>query len=284
LLASRAGFIGMILAALLFLTFAMLPLVAGADANLIDYTAKLKPPSTSHIFGTDHFGRDFFWRFIYGGRLSIGIALATLTLSVGFGIIVGVTSAMLGGAADAFIMRAVDILLAIPGLVLVLMLVGVLGIGTKALILAIAVSIWPLLARLSRAAAMTTLVRHDVVVARMAGVPRFRIMTGHILPVIVSEIAAITAFYYAEVLGFVAGLSFVGLGIQPPTAEWGSMLNEARPYFSTAPWLIYFPVLGIFAVTVATLLIAFALRESIAPVYRGEPAYANENLKVLPVP
>jgi peptide/nickel transport system permease protein len=171
-------------------------------------------------------------------------------------------------------MRTVDLLLSMPSLVVVLTLVGVLGIGTLALVAAVAASVWPTFARMAHGLSRQALVRPDVLTARMMGITGIPLVTGHVLPGVFGEVLGLAAFYYAEVLGIVAGLSFVGLGIQPPSPEWGSMLSESQPYFSVAPWLVYMPVLGIVLLTIVTVTVASAIRSAISPIYKA-PSDAN---------
>jgi ABC-type dipeptide/oligopeptide/nickel transport system permease subunit len=244
------------------------PLVYTADPYKMNFGQKLLAPSVAHPAGTDQFGRDVLSRIIEGGRMSVAIGGAALAWSFAFGLAIGVASAMAGAWLDALLMRLIDILLAIPHIVICLTLIAVLGVGPGSLMIAVACSFFAILARLARTLTQEATVRADVLAAEMAGLPRWRIAAGHILPGVASEVLVLTVLSFAEVLGIVAGLSFVGLGVQPPTPEWGSMLNEARPFFRPAPWLIYAPLLGVLVCTFAATLTAIVLRDAYDPNWR----------------
>jgi ABC-type dipeptide/oligopeptide/nickel transport system permease subunit len=267
-LAHPRGRVGLVLLAILVAALLLGPLLHPGDAYKMSFGQKLLAPSFAHLGGTDQFGRDVLVRVLEGGRLSVSIGGMALVWSFALGLVVGVASAMIGGRMDAILMRFVDILLAIPHLVICLTLIAVLGVGVSSLMIAIACSFFAILARLARVLTQEALVRPDIVAARMAGVPRWRVALGHVLPGVVTEVLVLTVLSFAEVLGIVAGLSFVGLGVQPPVPEWGSMLNEARPFFGPAPWLIYGPLLGILGCTFTAILIATALSDASDPNWR----------------
>lgn len=264
LLTHRGFQAGAVLCALLAVLALVGPLVTG-NPDLTDYAHQLAAPGGAHWLGTDGAGRDEFARTVAGARTSLGAALLVFSLCTAIGITVGVATGLIGGVLDAALSRVIDLLLGLPSLVLALAVVGALGPGLSHLVLAMVVTGWAGLAKLARAYTRGARTRPDVTAARMAGIGTVRIAAGHVLPgVLAQALIAATLMLGETVLGL-AGLSFLGLGVQPPTAEWGSMLNDARLDLTVAPWLLIGPGTGIIlAVTGATLL-SDALRDATDP-------------------
>jgi ABC-type dipeptide/oligopeptide/nickel transport system permease subunit len=264
-LARHWGFrCGAVLAVLLAALALIGPFLAhGPDVT--DYANQLAAPSAAHWLGTDGAGRDEFARTVAGARTTLGAALLVFSLTTVIGIAVGTAAGFLGGIVDACVSRVIDLLLGLPSLVLALAVVGALGPGFSHLVLAVTVTGWAGLAKLSRG--YTTGARHrpDITAATMAGVREIRILAGHVLPgVTVQALIAATLGLGDTILGL-AGLSFLGLGVQPPTAEWGSMLNDSQLYDTVAAWLVIGPGLGIIAAVTAATLISDALRDCTDP-------------------
>jgi ABC-type dipeptide/oligopeptide/nickel transport system permease subunit len=233
--------------------------------NITDYANQLAPPSAAHWLGTDGAGRDEFARTVAGARTTLGAAVLVFMLTTVIGIAVGTAAGFLGGIFDACISRVIDLLLGLPSLVLALAVVGALGPGFSHLVLAVTVTGWAGLAKLSRSYTMGARHRPDITAATMAGVRKIQILAGHVLPgVAVQALIAATLGLGDTILGL-AGLSFLGLGVQPPTAEWGSMLNDSQLYDTVAPWLVIGPGLGIIAAVTAATLISDALRDCTDP-------------------
>lgn len=236
------------------------PVLVG-DPNAAHYTQQLSPPSWAHWLGTDANGRDMVARTVYGARTSFQAALLVFAITTVIGVGVGVPAGLLGGVWDTVVSRAGDVMLGLPGLVMALAIVGALGPGFTNLVLAMTVTGWAGLARISRSLALGSRHRLDVLAARMAGVGEVRIIGGHILPSVASHcLIAATVGLGQTILGL-AGLSFLGLGVQPPTAEWGSMLNEARSDLDAAPWLLLGPGLGLVVAVTSVTVLSDALRD-----------------------
>jgi len=227
----------------------------GPDPDATDYANRLAAPGTSHLLGTDQAGRDVLARAAAGVRTSLGAALLVTVVSAAVGLVVGVTAALTGGVVDAVLSRVVDVVLAVPQLVLALAVVGVLGPGLANLVLAMALAGWAPLARYSRTYAAGLLHRPYVVAAELAGVPRPLAAVRHVVPATTSGVAAVATLGLGEVVLGLAGLSFLGLGAAPPTAEWGQMAAESTTVAGTAPWLVVVPgTLIVLTVACASLL------------------------------
>jgi ABC-type dipeptide/oligopeptide/nickel transport system permease subunit len=233
--------------------------------NITDYANQLAAPSAAHWLGTDGDGRDEFARTVAGARATLGAAMVVFALTTVIGIVLGTAAGFLGGLFDACVSRLIDLLLGLPSLVLALAVVGALGPGFSHLILAMSVTYWAGLAKLSRCYTVGARGRPDVTAARMAGVRVSRILAGHVLPgAAVQALIAATLGLGDTILGLTA-LSFLGLGVQPPTAEWGNMLSDSQLYLTVAPWLVIGPGLGIIAAVTAATLISDALRDCTDP-------------------
>ena len=256
--------VGVVLAIVLTMLAVAGPLVAHGP-NVTDYANQLAPPSAQHWLGTDGDGRDEFARTVVGARTTLGAALLVFVLTTAIGIAVGTAAGFLGGIFDVCVSRLIDLLLGLPSLVLALAVVGTLGPGFSHLVLAVTITGWAGLAKLSRSYTIGARQRPDVTAARMAGVRTSRIIAGHVLPgAAVQALIAATLGLGDTILGL-AGLSFLGLGVQPPTAEWGAMLNDSSLYVTVAPWLVIGPGLGIIAAVTAATLISDALRDCTDP-------------------
>jgi ABC-type dipeptide/oligopeptide/nickel transport system permease subunit len=264
LLAHRGFLVGAILAVLLLALTFIGPLLTH-DPNATDYAHQLLSPGSAHWLGTDGAGRDEFARTVAGARTSLGAALLVFVISTGVGVLVGVVAGLAGGPVDLVLSRIIDLLLGLPSLVLALAVVGALGPGFSHLVLAMAITGWAGLAKLSRAYTLGAPNRPDVLAARMAGIPMYRIAVGHVLPGVISQALIAATLLLGDTILGLAGLSFLGLGVQPPTAEWGAMLNEARADLTIAPWLLIGPGVGIIAAVTAATLISDALRDSSDP-------------------
>ncbi|MFM7535735.1 MAG: ABC transporter permease [Acidimicrobiales bacterium] len=237
------------------------PLVT-SEPNTTRLDDKLVGPSISYPFGTDQFGRDQLARIAEGGRRSIGAALVVLIGTTAIGVTIGVLAGVSGRLVDTLLMRAVDVMLSLPSLVLALAVVGILGPGNWNLVLALMVSSWAYYARLSRSYVVMVMKRGDVLAARLAGVARWRVITSHVLPTVVAQIRIVASLDLGGVIVSLAGLSYLGLGTRPPDAEWGTMLAESRLFFTAAPWLLVAPALATIVVVTATNLLGEALRDT----------------------
>lgn len=235
------------------------------DPDLPDYTDTLSPPDGEHLLGTDGSGRDLFARTVHGARNSLGAAALVVAMTALTGLVIGVIAGFLGGVVDTLVSRLIDILLGLPGLVITLAIVGLLGPGFANLVLAMSVTGWAVPARLARTYARSALGRPDVQAARMAGVSATGIAIGHVLPGAAAQVSVIATLSLGETVVAFAGLSFLGLGAQPPTAEWGTMLAAARQTLAFAPWQIIGPATGLVLTVLAATVLSEALRDVADP-------------------
>lgn len=262
LFAHRSARVGVIVAGLLIALTLFLPVISSNQADRINLEEKLSAPGSQHVLGTDQYGRDQLVRIATGGRRSLGAAFLVLGGTVLVSLAVGITAGMIGGIVDAVAMRMVDVLLAVPPLVLALAIVGVLGIGFQNLMLALILSFFAYYARLARSYVRLAHERPDIIVARLAGVSWARIVSGHIVPGVIAQLVVVATLDLGGIITGIAGLSFLGLGVQPPDAEWGAMLAESRLFFTTAPWLLLAPGVAILLAIMSANLIGNALRDA----------------------
>lgn len=235
----------LVIGALIILTLLLMgvfaPLLSPLDPAADDLLMRLKPPGEAGILGTDHLGRDVFTRLLYGARVSIGIGFAVLGISAFVGVVMGLLAGWLGGAVDAAIGMVIEILMAFPSMLLSLAVAGLLGPGLGNTVLAICLVSWIGYARLVRGMVITLKQKEFVKAARVGGCGGFAIVWRHILPNLLRQVIVYAATNIGSILMQVASLSFLGLGAQSPTAEWGSMLNEAAGFRTTAPWMMMAP-------------------------------------------
>lgn len=265
LLVRRDAQIGITLAALLCVATLIVPIVLPFKPDELNLQVKLSAPDRAHPLGTDQYGRDQLARILDGGKRSLGAALLVSAGTLVVSLVIGIAAGMSGGIIDAVLMRVVDVLLAIPALVLALAVVGVLGVGFESLLVALVASSWAHYARLARGYVRLARTRQDIIAARLAGIGWTRIVTGHVVPGVVAQLLVVATIDLGGVIIGIAGLSFLGLGVQPPAAEWGAMLGDARSYFTIAPWLLFAPASMIFLSVVAANLIGNALRDASDP-------------------
>ena len=223
--------------------------------------AKLLSPNLTHPLGTDQFGRDVLTRIASGGLRSLGSAILVLSLILLVSIALGTFFGMIGGIFDAIAMRVIDVFLALPPIVLALGIIGVLGVGFENLLLAISVSSLAFYTRLARSYVRISRQRKDVIVARLCGIGWIKIVIGHIFPQVFAQMLIVATLDFGGIIILLASLSFLGLGVQPPNAEWGAMLAESRSFFTFAPWLLFAPALAIFLSVMSANLIGNSLRD-----------------------
>jgi peptide/nickel transport system permease protein len=255
---------------LLLLSFLLLalfaPVVAPANPATIDLFHRLSPPGSSHWFGTDELGRDVFSRVIYGARLSLSVAVSVVTCSLTLGIILGGIAGYYGGVVDTAINTfAMNAFMAMPGILLAIAFVAFLGPGMINLILALSIGGWVGYARLVRAQVLAVREREFVEAARALGASNLRIFLIHILPNIIQPLIVQSAIGMAGAVLAEATLSFLGLGVPPPTASWGSMLDEARSHLFDAPHLVVFPALAVMLCVLCFNFLGDALRDYLDP-------------------
>lgn len=260
-LQQKSARIGIVIAAFLLVLIVAVPFVLPFQPNEQSLAEKLSAPNLTHPLGTDQYGRDQLARLAIGGRRSLGAALLVLTGTLVLSLTLGIVVGMIGGILDAAAMRVVDVLLALPSLVLALAVVGVLGVGFENLMIALVISSLAFYTRLARSYVRLARTRPDIIVDRLSGIGWTRIVIGHIVPGVLAQMLVVATLDLGGVIVGIAGLSFLGLGVQPPDAEWGAMLNESRLFFTTAPHLLFAPAVAIFLSVMAANLIGNALRD-----------------------
>jgi peptide/nickel transport system permease protein len=263
--------IGMVLVAV-FVVFALFaPWIAPQNPSDIDLPARLQPPSGAHWFGTDELGRDIFSRVIYGARISMLVGSSVVAGSLLLGLVLGSIAGYYGGLSDKFFNVVVmNAFLSFPGILLAIAFVAFLGPGIFNLILALCIGGWVGYARLVRAQVLAVKEKEFVEAARALGASDWRIVTRHILPNIIQPVIVQAAIGMAGAVLAEATMSFLGLGVPPPTASWGSMLNDGRAHLFDAPHLVLFPALAVMLAVLSFNFIGDALRDYMDPRSRIE--------------
>lgn len=245
------------------------PFVSPFDPNKQNLRAIFQPPSRVHLFGTDQFGRDVLSRVIWGARISLLVAASAIFLALILGAIIGINAGYHGGWLDELIMRLVDVLLTFPDIFLAIIVTAVIPPGLGTTILAIAVYNLPQFVRIARAAALSVRENAFVEAARAGGASSFYIIFRHVFPNCLAPILVLATLRTAASILTAAGLSFLGLGIQPPTPEWGTMISEARVYIVTAPWTSLFPGAAIFFTVLSFNLLGDGINDALNPRRRA---------------
>lgn len=245
--------------AIMFAVFA--ELIAPFDPYRQDYAAILEGPSAAHWLGTDHLGRDLFSRLVHGSRVALLVGLAAVGFAMIIGSVLGLIAGYASGLVDEAIMRVVDAILAFPSLMLALGIMAALGPSLTTIIIAIGIGDMPVFARLARGQVLSVRERDFVTAATAMGARPMRIISKHIWPHIAGPIMTLATLHVGLAILTEAGLSFLGLGVQPPTASWGSMLRSGFSYIEIAPWISIFSGLFIFLTVLGISLLGDALRE-----------------------
>ncbi len=259
---NKAAIVGISIGTFLLVFIIFVPIFSPYNANEQQPSRKLLAPNAENLLGTDQFGRDVLTRIAAGGRRSLGAAFVVVGLTLLMSIFLGISIAIVGGIVDAVFSRIIDVLLAVPSLILALAIVGVLGVGFENLLIALVVSFLAFYTRLVRSYALSAKQRSDVITARLAGIGWTRTILTHIAPDVFRQMLIVATLDLGGIIISIAGLSFLGLGSQPPDAEWGAMLGEARFYFINAPHLLLAPSAAILLSIVSANLIGNALRDA----------------------
>ena len=252
-----------------FLSGVLAPALTPYDPNRTDVLNRLQPPSAEHWMGTDELGRDLFTRLLYGSRVSLTVGLAAMVISVLVGTLVGSVAGFLGGPFDSALMRFTDVMISFPRLFVLILLLGFLGHKLHTIVLVTGILAWMPLARLVRAEILTLKNKEFIMAARVLGASRRRIVSQHLLPNASSSIIVAASLGVADAVRTESGLSYLGLGLQPPTASWGTMLRNAQDQLITAPWTAIFPGLMIFMTVMCINFIGDGLRDALDPRYGG---------------
>ena len=265
LLRRKGALLGLVVIALFVAVAVLAPLIAPYDPTAQTWTAVRKPPSLAHWFGTDDLGRDILSRVIFGARASLLAGVVSVAIAIAIGVPAGMIAGYLGGFIDALLSRMTDAMLACPFLILAIALAAFLGPSLGNAMIAIGISATPIFIRLTRGQVMSVKVEDYVEAARAVGNPPRRIALVHILPNIMPALLVQATLSIAAAIIAEAALSFLGLGQQPPSPSWGSMLNAAQRFLSNAPWMAIWPGLAIFLVVLSFNLVGDGLRDALDP-------------------
>ena len=258
---SKGGLLGLAVIGFFFLIAICADFISPFDPTRIFTEAVLTQPSQQFWLGTDDVGRDILSRWLHGARLSVMLGLFIVLTSTTCGVTIGLCAGYLGGVTDAVIMRITDIVMSLPSILLAIVVVSMLGTSLFNTVIAISVVSVPYCVRLVRASVMAEKAKDYVTCARCYGAGHVRLACVNILPNCVAPITVQATLAFSDGILNIAALGFLGLGAQPPTPEWGTMLADARPYIASEPWLVIFPGLGILIVVVAFNLVGDVLRD-----------------------
>jgi peptide/nickel transport system permease protein len=247
------------------LAAALAPRIAPYEPDTVDLAARFRPPDRAHWLGTDEYGRDVLTRLLYGGRVSLAVALASMAASLALGVTVGALAGSAGGVTDVVLMRITDGMMAVPLFFIALMALALFGATIPNLVAVIALTSWMTVARVVRAETLRTRELEFVLAARALGCSGLRILARHIVPQSVPSITVAATLGVAFVVLLESSLSFLGLGVQPPAASWGNMLSGARGYLRTMPGLAVFPGIMIFVTVLCYNWFGDGLRDAIDP-------------------
>ena len=265
LLRQKSAVIGASILAFFIIIAILAPLIATHDPRDADVTARLKGWSQDHYFGTDKVGRDIFSRIVYGSQISIKVGLIAMTFSISIGALLGVIAGYYGGWLDNSIMRVMDMMLAMPSILLAMVIVTILGQSLTNAIIAVSIVYIPQYARILRASVLTIREQDYVTAAHAIGVSDFRILTRAILPNCLAPLIVQATLGMGAAILDAAGLSFLGLGAEIGEPEWGAMLNENRALIRRAPWTVMTPGIAIFLIVLGFNLLGDALRDVLDP-------------------
>ena len=269
--ANHGAVAGLVIIVSVVLVALLAPVIAPHDPNLTDTTIALKPPfwqengSIAYPLGTDPIGRDILSRLIFGARLSLLIGIAVVAISIVIGTVLGLVAGFYRGLIEIFIMRLMDIVLTLPSLLLAIVIVAVLGPGLMNAMLAVALVILPHYVRLARAAVITETSKDYVMAARVSGAGTMRLMFKEVLPNCTAPLIVQASLGISTAILDAAALGFLGLGAQPPSPEWGTMLADAREFVLRAWWVVTFPGLAILVTVLAFNLLGDGLRDALDP-------------------
>lgn len=249
---------------------AFAPFLSPHNPEAVNLEKKLESPSRTHLLGTDHLGRDILSRLIWGARTSMGSVFVIINLVMLFSMVVGCAAGQLGGAVDSVLMRICEVFLTFPTFILAMFLIGVMGMGMTNVIIAIALTHWAWYARIIRSLVLSLKNREYILAARVSGTGPWKLFIRHLAPPVLAQLVILATLDIGHMMLHVSGLSFLGLGIQPPTPEWGVMINDARQYIWTRPELIVYPGAMIFLAVLAFNIPGDTLRDSLDPAIRAE--------------
>lgn len=266
---NRAAVAGMVLAAVVIAMAVLAPWLAPHNPVRQSAVNRLKPPGAEYTLGTDRYGRDVMSRVLWGSRVSLQVGVGAVVLAIVLGVPMGVVAGYKGGRYDQLLMRLADVLLSFPTLVLGLIILALLGPGLWKMILTIGIVIAPKFARMARGPTMALRETEFVMAARANGSSDVRIMVVHIMPNVIGDVMVVSTLWLATAIRTEANLSFLGLGVAPPTPSWGNMVREGIDFLGTAPWLAIVPAVAIFVAILAFNMIGDGFRDVADPRAHG---------------
>jgi peptide/nickel transport system permease protein len=263
ILRNRSANVGMIILGLLIISCLAAPLLTSRNPNAISPANALQPPGRNYPMGTDNTGRDIFTRFLYGGRLSLQVGIVAVTIGALIGVISGLIAGYFGGWVDSAFSWVTEVLLAFPDLLLALAVIAILGPGITNAMIAVGISFMPSFMRLSRSSVLSIREMEYIEAARALGGSNSRILFRHVLPNALRTLLVLATLGIGNAILAGAALSFLGLGAQPPSPEWGAMLNAGQKFVRQAWWLTVFPGMGIFLTILSINLIGDAISDAV---------------------
>jgi len=265
---NKGAMIGAVMMTLLVLFAILAPVLAPYDPLHISVDERLQPPCAKYLLGTDQLGRDILSRLLHGGRLSLVLGLVSVGIGGSLGTIIGLIAGFYGGAVDNIIMRFVDVFMAMPRILLAMVIGFALGPSLINLMIAVGVGQSPTYIRLVRSSVLSAKRELYVEAARLIGVSNFRIMFRHVLPNVIAPVVVVSTLALGWAILSAATLSFLGMGVQPPTPEWGNMISDGRGRMAVAWWVSFFPGLAIMASVLGLNLLGDGLRDALDPRLR----------------
>ena len=264
----RGAMAGLLVIAILVIIAVAAPAIVPYPPNDQSFRIKLEPPSAEHWLGTDEFGRDILSRILVGTRVALGVGIVPVLIALVVGVALGLIAGYYGQQVDQVVMRVIDILLAFPWLLLAIGIMAILGPGIQNVVIAVAIVYIPAFARIVRGSVLSIKEKEYVEAARAMGQPDSRIIVRHVLANAWAPIIVLSTLSIGQAIIYAAGLSFIGLGTQPPDADWGVMLTSGREYLRDAPWLGFFPGFAILITVLAFNLFGDGLRDALDPRLR----------------
>ncbi len=262
---NKMAVFGLLVLSLMIFVSVFADVIAPYDFDAQDLTAKFLSPSAAHLMGTDNFGRDIFSRILYGSRVSLQVGLISVGIGAIIGGAMGAVAAFYGGYADTIIMRIVDIMIAMPGILLAIAICAALGPGMVNTMIAVGISSVPTYARVVRSSVLTIKQQEFIEAARAIGANDGRLILRHIIPNSLAPIIVQASLGVARAILAAASMSFIGLGIQPPNPEWGAMLSAGRGYIRNYPHMVFYPGLAIMITIFSMNLLGDGLRDALDP-------------------
>ncbi|MGB9861010.1 MAG: ABC transporter permease [Candidatus Bipolaricaulaceae bacterium] len=262
---NRTAIVGLVLAVFMVCVAIFAPFLAPYDPFVQNVHKALAPPGREHFFGTDDFGRDVFSRVIYGARISVLVGVSSVAVGTALGAMVGLAAGYFGGWFETIFMRLVDVLMSFPALLMGLMFLAILGPGLDKLIFAIGLVLAPQVARLAHSTTVALREMDYIAAAKASGAGPFRILFRHVLLNIGGEILVMATLWTATAIRVEANLSFIGLGVSPPTPTWGNMIREGVRWLVVTPWVSVFPGLAILVAVLAFNMLGDGIRDALDP-------------------